>query len=203
MNLLANLITRLRSLFRREREDDDSEAELRFHLEMETEKNVRAGMSRSKRTDGRGCAWAPRTPYREAVRDARGARPLEDLLRDFGYALRGARRNPAFTLAAIVSLAIPIGFNTTLFTIVDSVLFRPLPTVRPAQLVDGRVKQRPQRIFVPPADFALPNVFGSGTVPLAHAVSGVPRPDSTLSPVPQSQGGRLTRPTVGILPATH
>ena len=136
MNLLADLITRLRSLFRREREDAETKAELRFHLEMETAKNVRAGMTRAEARRQAGLRLGATDAIREAVRDARGARPLEDLLRDCGYALRGARRNPAFTLAAIVSLAIPIGFNTTLFTIVDSVLFRPLPLVRPAQLVD-------------------------------------------------------------------
>ena len=136
MNLLAELITRLRSLFRREREDAETKAELRFHLEMETEKNVRAGMTPAEARRQAGLRLGATDAIREAVRDARGARPLEDLLRDCGYALRGARRNPAFTFAAIVSLAIPIGFNTTLFTIVDSVLFRPLPLVRPAQLVD-------------------------------------------------------------------
>ena len=45
-------------------------------------------------------------------RDARGTRPLEDLIRDLGYAFRAARRSPVFTLAAVVSLAIPIAFNT-------------------------------------------------------------------------------------------
>ena len=56
----------------------------------------------------------------------------EDLLRDLGYALRGVRRNPGFTLAAVVSLAIPMGFNTTIAAIVDSLLFQPLPVSRPA-----------------------------------------------------------------------
>ena len=136
MNLLADLMTRLWSLFRSGREDAQTREELRFHLEMEAEKNMRAGMPPDAARRKARVRLGGVGGIREAVRDARGGRPLEDLLRDFGYALRGARRNPAFTLATIVSLAVPIGFNTALFTVVDSVLFRPLPLVRPAQLVD-------------------------------------------------------------------
>ena len=136
MNLLANLAARLRSLFRRGREDAETREELRFHLEMETEKNVRAGMDPREARRRAHARLGGVEAVREAVRDVRGRRPVEDLLRDLGYALRGARRNPGFTLAVAVSLAIPIGFNTTIFTIVDSLLFRPLPVVRPAELVD-------------------------------------------------------------------
>ena len=136
MNLLADLILRLRNLFHRGREDAETREELRFHLEMEAAKNMRAGMTSDEARRQARLRLGGLDAIREAVRDARGGRPLEDLLRDCGYALRGARRNPGFTFAAIVSLAAPIGFNTALFTVVDSVLFRPLPTVRPAQLVD-------------------------------------------------------------------
>ena len=192
MRLVRELAARLRQLLRRRREDAETEMELRFHLEMEAEKNLRAGLPprvtvRSSRyghavgPTGRWrcplCTQGARTgigslfddacptavtpdtglterlppreaqrqahvrlggtrAIREAVRDARGTRPLEDLIRDLGYALRAARRSPVFTLAAVVSLAIPIGFNTTIFTVVDAMLFRPLPVVRPAQLVD-------------------------------------------------------------------
>ena len=136
MNLLGNLAARLRSVFRRGREDDETREELRFHLEMETQKNLRAGMDPREARRRAHARLGGVEAVREAVRDARGMRPLEDLLRDLGYALRGTRRNPGFTLAAVVSLAIPIGFNTTIFTIVDSLLFRPLPVVRPAELVD-------------------------------------------------------------------
>ena len=136
MTLLANLAARLRSVFRPGREDAETREELRFHLEMETEKNLRAGMDPREARRRAHARLGGVEAIREAVRDARGMRPAEDLLRDLGYALRGARRNPGFTLAAVVSLAVPIGFNTTIFAIVDSLLFRPLPVVRPAELVD-------------------------------------------------------------------
>ena len=136
MTLLANLAARLRSVFRREREDAETRDELRFHLEMETEKNLRAGLDPREARRRAHARLGGVEAIREAVRDARGMRPAEDLLRDLGYALRGARRNPGFALAAVVSLAIPIGLNTAIFTIVDSLLFRPLPVVRPGELVD-------------------------------------------------------------------
>ena len=136
MTLLANLAARLRSVFRRGREDAETQDELQFHLEMETEKNLRAGMDPLEARRRAHARLGGVEAIREAVRDARGMRPAEDLLRDLGYALRGARRNPGFALAAVVSLAVPIGLNTTIFTIVDSLLFRPLPVVRPGELVD-------------------------------------------------------------------
>ena len=136
MNPLADMISRLRGLFRRGRENAETREELRFHLEMEAAKNMRAGMPPDEARRQARLRLGGLDAIREAVRDARGGRPLEDLLRDFRYAVRGSRRHPAFTLAAIVSLAVPIGFNTALFTIIDSVLFRPLPVNRPAQLVD-------------------------------------------------------------------
>jgi predicted permease len=136
MSRLTVLARRLRSLFRRGREDAETQDELRFHLEMETEKNLRAGLDPREARRRAHVRLGGVDAIREAVRDARGARPLEDLVRDLGYTVRGLRRNPGFTLAAIVSLAIPIAFNTTTFTIVDSILFRPLPFVRGAQIVD-------------------------------------------------------------------
>ena len=136
MRLLSDLVRRCRGLFRAGCEDAATQEELRFHLEMETEKNVRAGMDPREARRPARVRLGGVDAIREAVRDGRGWRPLEDLLRDLGYALRGARKNPGFTLAAVVSLAIPIGFNTAAFTIIDSLLFGPLPVSRPAELVD-------------------------------------------------------------------
>ena len=136
MKPFANLVAWLRGLFGGAREDAETREELRFHLEMEMEKNLRAGMEPREARRQAHVRLGGVDAIREAVRDARGGRPLEDLVRDLGYAVRGLRRNPGFTLAAVVSLAVPIAFNTTSFTIVDAILFRPLPVVRPAQIVD-------------------------------------------------------------------
>ena len=136
MNLVANAVARLRGIFRRAREDAETREELAFHLEMETEKNLRAGMTPIEARRQAHVRLGGVEVIREAVRDARGTRLGEDLLRDLGYAFRVARRSPGFTAAVVVSLAVPIGFNGAIFTIVDSFLLRPLGVVRPAQLVD-------------------------------------------------------------------
>ena len=135
-SFVRRLVARLRNLFRSGREEAETQDELRFHLEMETEKNLRAGMDPREARRRAHVRLGGVDAIREAIRDARGWRPLEDLLRDLGYGLRGARRRPGFTLAAGVSLAIPIAFNTTVFSIVDSLLFAPLPVSRAEQLVD-------------------------------------------------------------------
>ena len=136
MNRPVNVVARVRSLFRRWGEDAETQDELRFHLEMETGKNLRAGMDPGEARRRAHVRLGGVGAIREAVRDARGWRRLEDLVRDVGYGLRGLRRNTGFAIAVVVSLAIPICFNTAIFAIVDSVLFGPLPVVRPAQLVD-------------------------------------------------------------------
>ena len=127
MNRLAELVRRCAVLFRGAREDAETREELLFHLEMETEKNLRAGMPpREARRQARLRLGAV-DAIRESVRDARGARPLEDLVRDLGHALRGARRNPGFTLVAVLTLTLGIGATTAVFTVVDNLLFRPPP----------------------------------------------------------------------------
>ena len=138
MNLLANLAARLRSLFRHRREDIETQEELRFHLEMEIEQNLRAGMDPREARRQAHVRLGGVDAIREAVRDARGGRPLEDLVRDLGYALRGARRNPGFTLVAVLTLTLGIGATTAVFTVADNFLLRPPPFAHVDRLVGIR-----------------------------------------------------------------
>ena len=137
-SLAADLLARLRSLLRRGREDDETAEELRFHLEMEAAKNVRAGMRPAEARRLAHLRLGSQDAIREAVRDAHGARPLEDLARDLRYALRCARRNPGFTLVAVLTLALGVGANTAVFTVVDNLLFRPPPFEHVDRLVSIR-----------------------------------------------------------------
>jgi putative ABC transport system permease protein len=123
---LADIRLRLRAVFRRaelERELDD---ELRFHLERETEKNVRAGVERGEATRRARIAFGGVDRVKEDTRDARGVRVLEMVVRDLRYAIRGLRAHPGFTLAVVATLALGIGANTAMFGIVDRLMFRPL-----------------------------------------------------------------------------
>ena len=131
MRRCADLLRRLRSLFRADREDAETRQELRLHLEMETEKNVSAGMD-SREARRQACVrLGGADGIREAVRDARGLRPLEDLLSDLGRGIRrgmrGLRRSPGFTLTVVIVLALGTGANTALFSVLDAVWLRAVP----------------------------------------------------------------------------
>ena len=131
MRLCADLLRRLRSLFRAGREDAETRQELRLHLDMETEKNVSAGMD-PREAHRQACVrLGGADGIREAVRDARGLRPLEDLLGDLGRGMRrgmrGLRRSPGFTLTVVIVLALGTGTNTALFSVLDAVWLRAVP----------------------------------------------------------------------------
>lgn len=131
----AKLRSFFRSLFLRRQAESDLEIELREHLESEIENNIRAGMSPEEARFAAQRLIGPVALYKEQCRDARGTSFIENLLRDFRYAVRILRRSPLFTLVAIVTLALGIGANTTVFTFIENVLLGSLPVDHPEQLV--------------------------------------------------------------------
>ena len=139
MRLCADLLRRLRSLFRAGREDAETRQELRLHLEMETEKNVSAGMDPREAHRQACLRLGGADGIREAVRDARGLRPLEDLLSDLGRGIRrgmrGLRRSPGFTLTVVIVLALGTGANTALFSVLDAVWLRAVPYPQAERMV--------------------------------------------------------------------
>ena len=127
---MSDLRYRMRALFRRaelERELDD---ELRFHIERETEKHVRAGVDRAEAARRARLSFGGVDRVKEDSRDARGVRVLEIVVRDLRYAIRGLRAHPGFTLAVVATLALGIGANTAMFGIVDRLMFRPVAYLR-------------------------------------------------------------------------
>ncbi len=124
----------LGSLFRRRRLDSDLTEELRNHLEQEIQSNIQAGMSPEEAKFAAQRLVGSLSLYQEECRDQRATAFLESFVRDLQYAARMLRRTPLFTAIAIVTLALGIGANTTVFTFVDNILLRSLPVRYPQQL---------------------------------------------------------------------
>lgn len=101
--------------------------EMRFHIEMATEANERSGMSRDEARRAALAAFGGAERWREESRDEVRSRPLEELVHDARYAVRSLRNAPAFTAAAVATLAISVGATTSIFSVVDAVLLRGLP----------------------------------------------------------------------------
>jgi len=135
------LLSRFASLFQRRRLDRDLDEELRSHLEMAAEENRRRGMNPEEARRKAMRDFGGVTQVRETVRVREGWSFLENLRRDAGYALRQMMRRPGFAVVVIVTLALGIGANTTVFSIVDAVMLRPLPYQRPQQLVEVQSRE--------------------------------------------------------------
>jgi predicted permease len=135
--LWSDLRYRMRALLRRDSVERELNDELRFHLERETEKYERMGLSRAEATRRASLAFGGVERAKEASRDGRGTLLLETTLQDLHYSIRGLRSKPAFTVGVVLTLGLGIGANAAMFGIVDRLLYRP-----PAYLRDASMTHR-------------------------------------------------------------
>jgi len=135
-----DIFFRLRALFRRDTVESEADTELRFHFEQQVEKFVKSGLTREDAMRRARLAFGGHEQLKEEIRDARGVNLIETLFQDIRYGLRILGRTPVISCVAVLSLALGIGANTAIFSLIDTVMLRMLPVQKPEDLVQLKMR---------------------------------------------------------------
>jgi macrolide transport system ATP-binding/permease protein len=181
LKAMRRFLSRLSVSAARRHDDARLREELETHLQMQTVENIHAGMSPEEARRRAILKFGPIEAIKDSYRDEQRVRVVDDVLQDVRYTFRQLRKAPLFTLTATVSLAMGIGANAAVFTVVERVLLRTLPVSNPHELVyvtDERILTRPSPRFSYPfyavlrENVVLNGVAARAAIPLNVTVNG-------------------------------
>jgi putative ABC transport system permease protein len=146
----------LRSVFRRDVVDRELDDEFQYHIERQTAENIRRGMAPAAAQEAARRELGNIAFYKEEARDTRGTRSLDELLGDIRFGMRSLRRAPVFSVAVIATLALGIGANTAMFTLLRGTLLKPLPNRDGDRIV--YIRQSAPGSNIKNAQFSIPEI---------------------------------------------